>query len=143
MSPATRTGMFCSVRHGSVPDIGLAGHMPRTIAMLISLLLCTAAAAAGAENELRRFDLAIVEGRADSESDTIRVAEGDSVEIHWRSDAPIDLHLHGYDIEANVTPRSPAVMRFEARISGRFKVERHDAGGHHHGAVLYIELYPK
>ena len=111
--------------------------------MLTSLVLCTAAVAAGAGNEPRRFDLVIVDGRVDSESDTIRVAECDLVEIQWRSQSPIDLHLHGYNIEARVTPSSPAVMRFEACISGRFKVERHGAGGHHHGAVLYIEVYPK
>lgn len=107
-------------------------------------LIDVANAQAGAEDKIRRFDLVVAEGRTGGESNTIRVTEGDTVEIRWRSDAPIELHLHGYDIEAKVTPQSPAVMRFEATITGRFKVEQHGAHGrHHHDAVLYIEVYPK
>ncbi|GIT53672.1 MAG: hypothetical protein Ct9H300mP16_08320 [Pseudomonadota bacterium] len=45
-------------------------------------------------------------------------------------DSPLVLHLHGYDIEAEVTPHSPAVMRFTAHASGRFPVEHHDGSGH-------------
>jgi len=53
------------------------------------------------------------------------------------------LHLHGYDIEATVTPEAPERMAFTASIAGRFPVTEHAHGkSHHHRAVLYLEVHP-
>ena len=89
----------------------------------------------------RRFELAIQHGKVAIKNKTVRVTQGERVELHWSTDSPLILHLHGYDIEAEVTPHSPAVMRFTAHASGRFPVEHHDGSGHK--SLIYLEVYPR
>ena len=61
----------------------------------------------------------------------IRVTHGDRLLITVSSDAPDDIHLHGYDIEKEVAPGQPAKFRFIAELEGEFEIESHvaeDAG---------------
>ena len=61
----------------------------------------------------------------------IRAKNGDTVVIVVSSDAPDDIHLHGYDIEKKVAPGSPARFNFKANLEGEFEIESHvaeDAG---------------
>jgi plastocyanin len=56
---------------------------------------------------------------------------GDTVVIVVSSDAPDDIHLHGYDIEKSVEPGKPATFKFKANLEGKFEIESHvaeDAG---------------
>lgn len=74
---------------------------------------------------------------------TLKLPKGADVELRWRSDRPIALHFHGYDIERKVAPDTPATMTFRTTIPGRFPVSEHVAGGgHRETAVLYIEVPP-
>ena len=73
---------------------------------------------------------------------TIRVSRGDQVELRWKSEKRITLHLHGYDIERTVSPQAGATMVFEASIPGRFPVSEHGRGGRHGRTVLYLEVHP-
>ena len=76
----------------------------------------------------------------------LRVSEGDQLLLRWQTDSPLDLHLHGYDIELSVAPGNSAAMRFKAHATGRFPITRHnDAGDHgkHHQTLLYLEVYPR
>lgn len=96
--------------------------------------------------QLQRVDLTIERGKVNVKEKTIRVAEGDVVELRWSSDVKQTLHLHGYDIEAEVRPNAPVVMRFDAFATGRFPVEIH--GGSHTGShgqpvLLYLEVRPR
>lgn len=96
---------------------------------------------------MRRFDLALKAGDLPKEQRTIKVKQGDSIELRWNSDQPLRLHLHGYDIELAVKPGEPAVMSFKGNVAGRFSVEKlkdEGKGGHQHGGkVLYLEVHPK
>ena len=56
----------------------------------------------------------------------IDVSKGDTVRLTVSSDAPGEIHVHGYDIEKSVAPGSPARFRFTADIEGRFEVESHE-----------------
>jgi hypothetical protein len=96
----------------------------------------------GAAGGARRdFDLTIAGEKASPH--TLRVTEGDTVSLHVTADAPAALHLHGYDIETHVAPDDPVTLQFVADIGGRFPLERHvDGGGHGHGALFYLEVYP-
>lgn len=94
------------------------------------------------------FDLRIENGRVAKAMRTIRVKQGDTVTLRWTTDRPIDLHLHGYDIETKVEPGAVAEMNFLAHASGRFSVEEHEAdakGGHSHGeaAIVRIDVLPR
>jgi hypothetical protein len=57
----------------------------------------------------------------------ITATNGDTVVIVVSSDAPDDIHLHGYDIEKPAEPGRPARFRFRATIEGQFEIESHVA----------------
>jgi hypothetical protein len=64
------------------------------------------------------------------------------VRIVVSSDAPDEIHLHGYDIEKEVEPGKPAVFAFTAAIEGIFEMESHvaeDAGRDPQVAKLTVE----
>ena len=67
----------------------------------------------------------------------ITVKTGDTVRLTVTSDAPQEIHLHGYDIIENAGPDSPARFRFEADIEGVFEVEVE--GAHTQIAELRVE----
>ena len=58
----------------------------------------------------------------------ITVSKDDVARIEVRSDAPDEIHLHGYDITRNVAPGEPARFRVKADIEGVFEIEAHDLG---------------
>ncbi len=79
---------------------------------------------------------------------TIRVTQGDQVQLHWQSDEKVELHLHGVDLKTEVLPGAGGTMTFTAKATGRFPVTSHGFGskaGHHHGSggLLYLEVYPE
>lgn len=57
----------------------------------------------------------------------ISVDEDDNVTLRVSSDKPMELHLHGYDVEREVEPGETAKIRFEADITGRFEIEDHES----------------
>jgi len=98
--------------------------------------------AAAAEPPSKSFELAIAKDGVAPAQGTVRVKKGDKVELRWTSDRRIVLHLHGYDIETTVAPGTPAVMSFQARITGRFPVSVHGQGSRHERPLLYLEVHP-
>ena len=58
---------------------------------------------------------------------TLTAKKDSIVRIVVSSDAPDQVHLHGYDIEKEATPAQPAVIRFKANIEGAFELESHTA----------------
>lgn len=72
-----------------------------------------------------------------------RVRQGDSVVLRVKSDTPLEVHLHGYDVEATAGPGHDAELRFVARATGRFPLNRHGTGDHHDDTLAWIEVYPR
>ena len=75
---------------------------------------------------IRMRDGSVVGGVQD-----IEVVRGDTVRIVVTSDAPDEIHLHGYDITRNPAPGQPARFQFKADAEGAFEIESHvaeDAG---------------
>ena len=75
---------------------------------------------------IRMRDGSVVGGAQD-----IEVVRGDTVRIVVTSDAPDEIHLHGYDITRNPAPGKPARFQFRADAEGAFEIESHvalDAG---------------
>jgi hypothetical protein len=98
------------------------------------------------EGTVKRIELVISERKVQREEKTIRVTQGESIELVWQSDEAAELHLHGYDISFEVSPEAPAIVTFEAHATGRFPVTSHGFSGeqgHGHEALLYIEVYPR
>jgi cbb3-type cytochrome oxidase subunit 3 len=72
----------------------------------------------------RRFDVSIEEGEMSPEE--ISANEGDRVTLSVESDEPLELHVHGYDLEREVEPGQRAELSFEADLTGRFEIENHE-----------------
>jgi hypothetical protein len=62
------------------------------------------------------------------------IEEGTQVVLVVRSDVSDHMHLHGYDLLADVAPGQPGRIRFRADLTGRFDLELEDR------AVLIAEL---
>lgn len=74
-------------------------------------------------------EAAVIEltGHAAGEVSDITVKKGEQVRFVVRSDEPDQIHVHGYDIEKEVAPGSPARFSFPAEIEGVFEIESHEA----------------
>jgi hypothetical protein len=73
---------------------------------------------------------------------TITAKKNDIVQIVVSSDAPDQIHLHGYDIEKEAAPGKPARFKFKANVEGSFIIESHaaeDAGKDPLLAHLHVE----
>jgi len=114
----------------------------RTGACALAIALTILAPCAATATEPKVFAMSLENGTLHGAKDTLRVKQGDEVELRWTSDRPMTLHLHGYDIESKLAPGEPAAMAFKATIPGRFPVEVHGAGKGPHRPVLYLEVYP-
>lgn len=72
----------------------------------------------------------------------LRVSQGDTVRLALQSDEDGEVHLHGYDLTADVSPGHPGELVVQADIAGAFALNFHvfgpessDTGGHHHGGA--------
>ena len=97
---------------------------------------------AAAQHQVVARNVQIVKGKASVPDDTLRFRQGDAVELTVASDAPMDLHLHGYDIEASAKPGQPARFAFVAKLPGRFPISEHRHDARHHRSVLFVEVHP-
>ena len=57
-----------------------------------------------------------------------KVKLGREVRIVAVSDVADHVHLHGYDLMADVAPGTPAEIEIEATIAGQFEIELEDRG---------------
>lgn len=74
------------------------------------------------------FAFEITDGRASPPLDRATVPRGSPVRIVVSSDQPDELHLHGYDRSAAITPDQPGVIELIADQTGLFELEAHEAG---------------
>jgi hypothetical protein len=56
------------------------------------------------------------------------VTQGERVRIVVHADVTDEIHLHGYDLLADVSPSDPARIDFVANAAGVFECELHHAG---------------
>ncbi len=94
------------------------------------------------------FELAIEHGKVAEDMRVVRVMQGDTVRLRWTAGAPVVLHLHGYDIEKEVTPGEVTEFAFKAHATGRFPVNVHRpdepaAAAHDEAHVVLVEVYPR
>ncbi|MEO5575507.1 MAG: hypothetical protein ABIR67_09705 [Gaiellaceae bacterium] len=75
-----------------------------------------------------RIDYTITGGKPDGGIARDSVARGRIVVIRVTADVADHVHLHGYDLMADVKPGKPATIRFTATAPGRFELELEDRG---------------
>jgi len=91
------------------------------------------------------FKVEITNSKVNGGLKTLKTVQDDTIDIFWKSDKALSLHLHGYDIPINLIPGQPKKTTFKASITGRFPISIHkhqkDYGSHHN--ILYLEVYPR
>ena len=75
-----------------------------------------------------RITYTITGGRPEGGIARDSVARGRIVVIRVTSDVADEVHLHGYDLSADVAPGAPATIRFTADAPGRFEIELENTG---------------
>ena len=63
---------------------------------------------------------------------------GQRVVLAVQSQIVDHVHVHGYDLFADVGPGTPATIRFRANIPGRFEIELEDR----HVQIAQLRVYP-
>lgn len=62
-------------------------------------------------------------GKLSGDTGTVPIEKGADVQITVRADVEDEVHLHGYDLTAEVAPGHPGRINFEASDAGRFIAE--------------------
>jgi hypothetical protein len=68
----------------------------------------------------------------------VEVRQGSPVRLTVEADVSDEVHVHGYDLRADVEPGQPATLEFEAHIPGIFEVELEESHLH----LLELEVSP-
>lgn len=109
--------------------------------MLTAALLGAAIASAHAEE--RVFAIEIHGEGPTAEPRVLAVRQNDRVVIRVSSDKPVQVHLHGYDIESDVVPNAVTSLRFTANATGRFPIEIHSREPLKQRPLAYLEVRPR
>ena len=111
-------------------------------------------AAEAAPTDEKHISLPIANRATTATRTDLRVTQGDTVRLTFTADEPGEIHLHGYDLTADVSPGHPGELVFEATTAGAFGINFHvfagerasasDAAddGHHHdeSATIVSEI---
>src|SRR5438045_298605 len=122
----------------------LAAHV------LIAVAVIAAGHTQAADAPPKSFELNIVRGAVAAPQRLLKVEKGDALKLKITSDAPGELHLHGYRLAATLAAGQPAELAFTAHATGRYPFEWHPAGNapaasaHRRGPPLAtLEVQPK
>lgn len=67
-------------------------------------------------------------GKPEGGVQRIKVKKGDTLRLVVSSDAPYEIHLHGYDVARDTAPGKPARFQVKADVEGVFEMEVEDTG---------------
>ena len=73
-------------------------------------------------------DVSYAGGEITGVEQRVPVRLGEQVVLRFTSDVVEQIHVHGYDLYADLVPGQPAEISFAADIAGSFEVELHEAG---------------
>jgi hypothetical protein len=76
----------------------------------------------------QRIEVDVAGGTPTGDTGRVPVAAGTAVTLVITGDVADEVHVHGYDVTADLSPGRPAELGFDATIPGVFEVELHDAG---------------
>ena len=72
---------------------------------------------------LTLVEITVKDGKPVGGIATPKVKEGDVVGLVVTADVSDEVHVHGYDLSADVSPGTPAAIQFKADTVGRFEIE--------------------
>ena len=151
-NPVRAFGVLWALRGARTVELSISGYGSGGFWTRLAIVLL-GVALLGTASDVREFEISIRDRRVEGGTSTIRVKRGETILMRWRTDESVVLHVHGYDLQGNVSPASPSTMRFEAGVAGRFPVTAHGFGavaGQDARAkkpreitLLYLEVLPE
>lgn len=85
------------------------------------------------------FEVVIKGGKPVGGPVLLQVHQGEQVTLNIKSDSADEMHLHGYDLHAHITPDQTVSLQFNASHTGHFGLELHKA----HTELGALEVYPQ
>jgi type IV pilus biogenesis protein CpaD/CtpE len=76
----------------------------------------------------QRIEVRATGGAVSGDTGRVPVAVGTAVTLVVTSDAADEVHVHGYDLQTELAPGTPAELVFDATLPGVFEVELHESG---------------
>lgn len=119
-----------------------------SLAALLAWPAAMPAQAGPAPGAGRVVEVRVVARKPQGGAQTVRVARGDRLTLRIQADEKMVVHVHGYDLHADVVPGTAATLPITAQWPGRFPVTAHLPGtkSGHHGTeptLLYLEVRPE
>lgn len=111
--------------------VGLSG------AAALTLAACSGEPAPSPTTDAVEIEVEVEEGEVDGPG-RVSVTQGARIDLTVESDLPDEVHVHGYDLTADVGPGQPARIEFRASIAGIFEIELEDSGL----LLLQLEVTP-
>ena len=97
--------------------------------LLLAAVIGLTACGGGSEPQDRVFDLKIENRELDMDPAVIKTEKGDAVTLNIDTDESGTFHLHGYDIEKELSDDETTVMVFTADFDGSFAFTFHPGAG--------------
>ena len=76
----------------------------------------------------QRIEVEVAGGQVTGDTGRVPVAVGTKVTLVITSDVADEVHVHGYDLTADLAPGAGTALTFDATIPGVFEVELHESG---------------
>ena len=76
----------------------------------------------------QRIEVEVAGGQVTGDTGRVPVAVGASVMLVITTDVADEVHVHGYDLTAELEPGTETAVTFDATIPGVFEVELHESG---------------
>ena len=76
----------------------------------------------------RTLDVTFAGGEVSGVEGRVDVKKGEQLVLRITSDVAEEIHVHGYDLYADLVPGQTAQLAFKADLPGSYEVELHDAG---------------
>ena len=103
--------------------------MPALSVLAALTLVILASACSGSKPETINLDVSINAGMMIPNK--IVVKHNDTLVMNLSSDQQGAIHIHGYDIKLDVTPKTESQLIFKSDATGMYKIAFHSDTGHH------------
>lgn len=91
------------------------------------------------ELQAQTVDFTVKDGQLAEGPATVAVVKGTNLTLRFSANHNDEVHLHGYDLSANLRPGETAEITFAANVSGRFEIELHKS----HTTLAALEVHPR
>lgn len=80
------------------------------------------------EDEVVEISVSVRDGKVRPAPRRVEVGQGETVRLVVTSDVDDQIHVHGYEVEADLEAGRPTSVEFRADTPGVFEVETHEDG---------------